>query len=104
METHSDTNYPLAEEQIAESMVQSFHGTNEHNVCVLRINDADNDNLDYARIAQLIQDELEEEVSWRELAREEVALIAGEDIGDDHIVVFKRDELEVPEEDDSDGE
>ena len=104
METHSETNYPLAEEQIADAMVQSFLGTTEHNLCVLRINKDDHPNLDYARISQLIQDGLKEEVSWREMPREEVVLTSNEDIVDDHVIVFKRDELEIPEEDDSDGE
>lgn len=102
MTTPSDINYPLAEEQIADAMIESFRGTTEHNLCVFRINNDDHPHLNYQRIAQRIQDSMQEEVSWREVPKAEVALSSGEDIGDDHIIVFKRDEMhiEVPEEND----
>lgn len=102
METPSDVNYPLAEEQIADAMTESFRGTTEHNLCVLRINNEDHAHLNYQRIAQRIQDAMGEEISWREMPKEEVVLTSGDDIGDDHVIVFKRDELEIAEEEQDD--
>ena len=103
METHSDTNYPLAEEQIAEALTESFCSTEEHNLCILRINNEDHPHLNYERIAQRIQDNMKEDISWREMLKEEVAITNGEDIEQDHIIVFRRDELKIEESDDDGG-
>jgi hypothetical protein len=100
METPSEEiNYKLAEEQIAQTVIDSFRDAPaEHDLCLFRFTPEDYSGLDCQRISQLIQDGLGEEISWREMPREEVIVNGGSDIGDNKLVVFKRGEDKEEEE------
>lgn len=95
METHSDpVNYELAEEHIAASFTSMFVKEPKHGIAMLRLTSEDYSNLNFQRIAQSMQDAMGEDISWRDMPREEVLVSNGEDIKDDKIVVFKRDKLD----------
>jgi hypothetical protein len=93
METHSEpTNYELAETDIAAVVSEAFKDAPaEHDACIFRLKTEDAEQLNHQRIAQLAQDKLGKELSWRLLSSDEVLVETGADVEGDFVLVIKRE-------------